>query len=149
MAVKKSKAISKTAISKTSKKIPVPVGVKVISVVYWITSALMIIGGISLIVGKELLIEINPILTAYTSLLTLMAFIIIAIGILEIFIGIGLWKRKSWARITAIILSIIGILAALVGMANKDILNNILGLVINGAIAVYLLFSYNVKKAFY
>ena len=85
----------------------------------------------------------------YPIILTVMAFIIIAIGILEIFIGIGLWKRKSWARITAIILSIIGILAALVGMANKDILNNILGLVINGAIAVYLLFSYNVKKAFY
>ena len=72
----------------------------------------------------------------------------IGLGVLLFFVGRGLWKAKSWARIVALILVGLGILMAVISMIQGEIINNIPSLVIPSVIGGYLLFSKSVKKAF-
>lgn len=137
----------KSKLKKTAKTIPI--GVKAISIIYWITSFLLILGGISLMFGGRDLIAAYPALAPVSGFLIIFAVIFIAIAILEIFVGIGLWKGRKWALITAIVLSILGIVFGLLGMFDGEIASNMLTLVINLIIAGYLLFNPKVKQVFY
>ena len=81
-------------------------------------------------------------------LFIIMGLALIALGILAIFVGRGLWKGKSWARIVAIILTIIGLVMGLVAMIQGEVSSNIVGVILNLVIGSYLLFSPKVKNAF-
>ncbi|MBI2449846.1 hypothetical protein HYV49_06165, partial [Candidatus Pacearchaeota archaeon] len=59
-----------------------------------------------------------------------------------------LWRGKRWAWITAIVLSIIGIITSLIGMVGGGIVGNLIGLIIYVGIGSYLLFNKDVKKLF-
>ncbi len=130
----------------------VPVGVKIISVLYFIAAILLIILGALFIVGAGLV----SILAEQISILSLIgtgAFVIVGIifiglGILGFFVGIGLWKGRGWARILAIIFSVIGIIVSSIEMYRGQTSENIFGLIISLVILVYLLFSKKVKVAF-
>ncbi len=132
----------------------VPMLVKVISVLYYISAALTVIGGIIAFTHNDIDI-INRII---------MLVIALGIGVLCFFIGRGLWKGKNWARITA---SVIAILDALTFIAmyvmTSVFLNLVSGIIpsagigkiviifftlLNLAIAGYLLFSKKVKEVF-
>ncbi len=69
-------------------------------------------------------------------------------AILHIILAIALRKRKSWARIVQIILSILMIIYALLGISTGSIVFNIILLLIEGWIASYLLFTPEGKKTF-
>jgi uncharacterized membrane protein (DUF2068 family) len=96
----------------------------------------------------EMLAQSEGVAAFGTGMLIFLAIILLALAVLSFFVARGLWKAKSWARITAIILSILGVIFAIIGMVGGEIGSNILGLILNGLIGAYLLFSEEVKKAF-
>lgn len=124
----------------------VPVGVKIISVLYYIGAALFVLLGISLLIGSgmvnDLVIEIVG-----AWLLMVAAIIMLAFGVLGFFIGRGLWKASSWARIVVIIIACLAVLTAVTSLVQGDV-SSISSLIINGLIGGYLWFNNNVKKAF-
>ncbi len=137
--------------------------VKFISILFFIGSFLLIFGGlIILAVGAiggtmlsnefvEAFSQIDPegmqgvsgseLLSFIAGILILIGIIVLVMGVLYFFIGLGLWKRKSWARILAIAVSIVFFIWGL-------FLFDIITLVINGLIGGYLLFSKEAKKLF-
>ncbi len=130
----------------------VPVGVKIISVLYYIWAVLFAILGILFIVGAGFIGTIAqsiPLLALFgAGLFIVLAIILILFAILFFFIGRGLWKARQWSRILVIIFSILGILSAIMGMIQGKIVSNIFGLIISALIGGYLLFSKSVKEAF-
>ena len=72
----------------------------------------------------------------------------IAIAMLFIIIGIGLWKGKSWARWIQILLLFIAIIFSIISLVQGAIGSSIANIVINGALDLYLLFNQKVKTAF-
>ena len=133
----------------------VPVGVKIISILYYIGAVFGIIFGLLLIFGAETFTSIlNGVLlidaldSGLSGLFIAGGIIMIALGVLGFFIGRGLWKGRNWARIFVIILSILGVLIGVFSMVQGDVAGNIFGLAVNLIIGGYLLFSRKVKEAF-
>jgi uncharacterized membrane protein (DUF2068 family) len=134
----------------------VPVGAKIISILYYIGAVLLVILGIIMLVGAGMLgtltqsIPLLGMLGAFgAALFIVIGIIMILMGILFFFVGKGLWKGKNWARWVAIVLAIIGIIIAIASMFSpKGIASNIVSLIINLIIGGYLLFSKGVKSAF-
>lgn len=138
----------------------VPALVKVLSVLYIIGAVVMVISGILLLVGAGFIGAYADQIAAAvpgggglmaavgTAALIILGVLIIAFAVLCFFVGRGLWKAKSWARVTAIVLAIIGLLFAILGMAGGNISGNLFSLVINALIGGYLLFAKSVKDAF-
>ena len=130
----------------------VPVGVKIISVLYYIGAVVLILLGILLIVGAGFIgtiLQSIPLLGALgAGLFIVIAIILIVFAVLSFFLGRGLWKAQKWARIVVIVFSVLGVLFALLAIVQGQILNNLLSLIINAVIGGYLLFSKDVKAAF-
>ena len=130
----------------------VPVGVKVIAVLYYIGAVLGLIFGILFIAGSGSISSIEtqiPGLSALgASLFIVAGIILIALGVLGFFIGRGLWKARHWARIVAIIFACLGTVLGILGVIQGAIAQNIIGLIISVIIAGYLIFSNKVKEAF-
>lgn len=131
----------------------IPVGVKVISILYYVTAALAVLGAILLFVGSAFissLFQNIPILSIIgavgSGLFIFIGIVALIYGALDFFIGRGLWNTKSWARILVIIFSCIGVLMGLVSIASGFFA--IVQLAISGVIGGYLIFSKEVKKAF-
>jgi len=130
----------------------VPVGVKIISVLYYIGAVVLILLGILLIVGAGFIgtiLQSIPLLGALgAGLFIVIGIILIVFAVLSFFLGRGLWKAQKWARIVVIVFSVLGVLFALLAIVQGQILNNLLSLIINAVIGGYLLFSKDVKAAF-
>lgn len=129
----------------------VPTGVKIISVLYYIGAGLSILFGLLFLVGAGfmgILASQIPLLGLLGSgLFVVVGIVVIGLGVLSIFIGRGLWKGKNWARIVAIIFSVLGILSGLYSIV-KGSYSSLLGMVINLVIGGYLMFNSAVKSAF-
>ncbi len=128
-----------------------PLGVKIISVLYYIGAVLELLVAVLLFVGAGAVSKL-PVLGALgalgAGLFVVFGVVFIGLAVLSFFVGRGLWKGQKWARIVAIIFAVLGILFALVGMVGGQIASNIVSLVISAAIGGYLLFSKDVKAAF-
>lgn len=130
----------------------VPTLIKVLAVLEYIGSGFTILSGLALIFGgffvTTIISLIIPSLSQFATFSAiLLAIIVIAFGILGIFVGRGLWMGKNWARILAIIFGSIGIIVSLISIATGNLMD-IITLLIEGAIVGYLLFSKKVKEAF-
>lgn len=126
----------------------VPTGVKVISVLYYIGAVVELLLGIALFAGADAIKRQVPLLAVLGPFLIVGGIILLGLAVLSFFVGWGLWKGKKWARIVAIVFAVIGVLLALLGMVQGQIVSNILGLVVSAGIGAYLLFSSDVKTAF-
>ena len=127
----------------------VPTGVKVISVLYYIGVAFELLVAILLFVGAGTIASKIPVIGAIgAGLFAVLGVVLIGIAVLSFFIGRGLWKSQKWARIVAVIFSVIGVLFAVLGMVQGKIASNVISLVISAAIGGYLWFSSEVKTAF-
>ncbi len=129
----------------------VPTGVKVVSVLYYIGAVVSLIVGILFLVGVGMIgsvLESMPVLALLgAGLLILAAIIFIALAVLAFFVARGLWRGRNWARITAIVLAIIGVVLAIISIATGS-LSSIVSLIIHVVIGGYLAFSNRVKAAF-
>ncbi|MBI2448910.1 hypothetical protein HYV49_01300 [Candidatus Pacearchaeota archaeon] len=125
----------------------IPAGVKVISVLFYIGSVLFLISGILSIAGIGLPEEVGvPQLGRGFEIFGGVVSIILAV--LVFLVGMGLWRGKRWTWITAIVLSVIGIITSLIGMVGGSVLGNLIGLIIYVAIGAYLLFNKDAKSVF-
>ena len=127
---------------------PVPTGVKIISVLYYIGAVFELIFGVLLFVGSGAIKTKVPLLAFLGPFLIIGGIVLVGIAVLSFFVGRGLWKGQKWSRIVAVIFSALGVLLAIVGMVQGKIASNIFGLVVSAAIGGYLLFSSDVKSAF-
>ena len=150
-----SKPIAKLVSKTSSSRKEVPVGVKIISILYYIGAVFMILIGLIFIFGASLvssLFENNPeIAEAGAGVLVIIGIIVLLFGALFIFLGIKLWKGKNWARIVPIVISILGVLMELLSLVSGNIQTivwSIIWIVIDGTIAGYLLLSKDVKETF-
>lgn len=140
------------------KKVPssmsgVPVGAKIISVLYYIGAVASVIVGILLLVGAGFIgsyvedLSVPGVAMLGTAMFIVGGIILIALAVLEFFVGRGLWKGRNWARIVAIVLAILGIISAILSIIQASY-GSIVSLIIHAIIGGYLLFSKNVKSAF-
>jgi len=131
----------------------VPTGVKVISILYYIGAVASVLFGILFIFGggffSSLTASIPTLAFLGSAVFIVIGIFLLLLGILNFFIGRGLWKGRNWARILVIIFSILGILMALMSLIfSGAVANFIFSVIINGLIGGYLLFSPKVKNAF-
>ncbi len=132
-----------------------PTGVKIISFLIYIISALIVVFGLlaiispitfSQIYGKLIGIGGMSVTGGFSYVIGLFYIII---GIIGIFIGKGLWKGKKWSRTFAIIISAINFAFTLLSLVGGNLtLITIINLIVSGLITGYLLFSKEVKSIF-
>lgn len=139
------------------KKIKVaPIGIKAISAYYVIINIInLIFGLIILLFPKKInnyllslvveLSEINP--EVLGAIIAIMGVSFIIFGLLGIFIGVSLYRLKSWARWLVIIFSLFSFSYSFLGLLTGNF-SVIVGFLINGAIAWYLIFDEQVKIKF-
>ncbi len=126
----------------------IPTGVKIISVLYYISAAFLVLGGILVTVGSSFLGSVAEYGNVSSSLGVGVGVFLIALAVLNFFIARGLWKGQSWARIISIVFNVLGVLGAIYGIVQGMYVQPIVSLLINAAIGGYLLFSSEVKAAF-
>jgi len=148
----KKRSVKKTTKNKQTKNIgKIPIGVQVVSILFYIGAALSALLGLFMMLSSELLLSALPAeleLTLSSTFFVILGAVFIGIGVLNFFIGRGLWKLKSWARILAIILACFGALYTLASMLGGITITQVVALAINIFIGGYLIFSKEVKKAF-
>ena len=130
----------------------VPFGVKIISVLHYISSAVGLFIAMLLIyiliVGSGVA-KIVPSFARLGGFLIVGIIIFLALAILNFFIGLGLWKGQKWSRMAAIIFSIIFMLVDIfLAKIEGSFGSHIITIAVSAIIAGYLAFSARVKAAF-
>ena len=129
----------------------VPVGVKVISVLFYIGAVLSVLFGLLSFVGASLFGALFSNIPALSFIgagsFVVLGVVMLALGVLDFFVGRGLWKGHNWARIVAVILAALGVLMQLLALLGGRI-SAIVFLVIYLVIGGYLLLNNDVKASF-
>ncbi len=124
-----------------------PKGVKVISVLYFLGSLLAFGFGVLAIFGANFFTQVLG-AGFFGKFFAIGKIVFIALGILGISVGIGLWRYKNWARLVAVFLALVGIILSILSVLKGNVTNNIFNLAISSIIGGYLFFSPKVKSAF-
>ncbi len=133
--------------TKTKSKTP-PMGVKVISILYYIGAAFALIGAIMAFAGGGLLATLGGLgALGGIGLGLFFAVIMLAFAVLGFFMGRGLWRGQNWARIVAVIFAALGILGALASLF-AGVFTSVVNLAAHLLIGWYLLFHKQSKKFF-
>jgi len=126
-----------------------PVGVQIISVLYYIGAVLSAIFGVMFIVASGYLAAMVPELEGLgAGLFVFLGIILVGLGVLGFFVGKGLWGLKPWTRIFAIIFAMLGVLSVVYSMVIGFSIGDIISILIHGTIGAYLMFSKEAKSAF-
>jgi hypothetical protein len=105
-----------------------PAGVIVIAILYFIGAALCLVGGLLFIAGGGFLATVmsqsgqasaSPLAGIMAGLGAVAGIICLALGVIDLLVGIGLVKLKNWARIVAIVFSAIGAAFQLLGILSS------------------------------
>lgn len=148
----KKKETVKIKQTESSKKIPA--GVQIISVFYYICAGLcVLLGLLVLILAKGIASYFGEQDAALLSVITPglivgLGVFLMLLGVLTFFIGRGLWRLRSWARILAIILGVVVAIYSIYSMITGFAFMQIINLAISGAIAIYLIVDKEAKGAF-
>lgn len=138
---KKSNENKKSGVSK------LPIGVKIISVLYYIGAGFSLLLGLILLFtgGKasEWLSSLEIFPGFFTVLFMVAGIFLIISAIIGFFIANGLSRLKNWARIAVMVFAVLGLIN---GLFTLPI--GILNLLISGLILWYLGFNKDAKKAF-
>ena len=73
---------------------------------------------------------------------------LVALGMIELFVARGLWKMRPWARIVAILLSLLAIVNAVSTIVSSFHFFQVVRLIVDGGIVAYLVLSEEARKAF-
>ena len=125
-----------------------PIGIKILSILFYISGFVELIFGLLLFSGiKNVLNNTVSFTSLISGFITLFGVILLIFGLIIIILATGLWKGKNWARIVTLIftiLSIIGILSSIL----QGKFSNLISLTIEILIVYYLLFNKDVKTFF-
>lgn len=131
-----------------------PVGVTILAGHYFFVAALLVLGGIGMLIGRDYVISVigqsqssdNGGPNILGMAFVILEAIVFAFAAFEGLVGWGLWKLKNWARIVTIILTVLSIIDSVPGFMNRPAAS-VGQLAISGLICWYLL-KENVKTAF-
>jgi hypothetical protein len=147
--VKKSAKVQKVSGNGSSEDYG-PMVVKIISIFGYIAAGFGILVGLIMLFGGQFIVSMMPLanipdVTAAMLgvIITVVAIIMILVSVFGFFLAKGLWDHKNWARIIAIVFSVIGVLGGLTSLPS-----GIVGIVLHGAVLYFLAFDSNVKKLF-
>jgi len=117
-----------------------------ISIINFITAVILFLTGLILlsIMVQNMRAEISSILNVVLFIIGILPFLF---SIFFIFVGIGLWTGKNWARISEIVISIITVVLSIISFIRGDFLE-VFTIILFSLIAGYLLFNKDVKKTF-
>ena len=124
-----------------------PVGVKIISILYYITAFFSVFSGLFLLFGSKVFSSIVPFTGSFASLSVLGGLASIVLGVLAYIIGKNLWAGINWARIVVLVIAVLGLLGEVIAIFSSAKLN-VVSLIINAIIAWYLTYNNEVKKYF-
>jgi len=124
-----------------------PLGVSIIAILYIIAGILSLIGGILFVFAIQLLpFETTGISAVFLPLiqipLSLIGIVYIAFSILQLIIGVGLLKMKTWAFILAILIVLFNTVSSVMTLPAALSTINIIGLIINILIMLYLIMRF-------
>jgi|SRR3989344_3991687 len=163
--------MNKSSSSEKGKRGEPPVGVKIISIFNWICSVIFIIAGLLFFVlgvfsigggfsGLEGFEELGGVFAIFGVFALVIGLVFLFFAVLSIFIAIGLWKGKNWARIIEIVFSCLGFLFSLLivlstifviaqeGFDGFNFSLNLFSLLYNSLIGLYLIFNSKAKEFF-
>lgn len=125
-----------------------PTGITVIAVLAAIGGVLGLLGGLALMTASSALNAIAGAAGVSYPLfsVSVWAFIIIVLAVLELVAAFGAWTLKKWAWGLLIGLMVFGAIQNLLFIGNSAS-SSLIGLAINGAV-LYYLFQPNIKSAF-
>jgi uncharacterized membrane protein (DUF2068 family) len=150
-----------------------PTGVTILGVLFVITGAFGLLGGIATLVAIPFVANVNPNIIGDDELqlngqplltpseqtelaqgsgliLTVLGAVLIPLGIASLVVAYGLFKGKRWAWFVAVVLSIIGIVVNVISLVTSNmsaIAGALLGIAIDG-IVLYYLSRRNVRQYF-
>jgi len=150
-----------------------PTGVTILGVLFVITGAIGLLGGIATLVAIPFVGNVNPnvvdnelpfngqqpllapseqtaLAQGSGSILTVLGAVLIPLGIASLVVAYGLFKGKSWAWFVAVALSIIGLVVNVISIVTSNmgaIAGALVGIAIN-AVVLYYLSRRNVKQYF-
>jgi len=128
--------------------IKIPLGVKIISIIYYLSAILYLVIAIISLFFKDLIFKIpdfSQITNSYASIILGVIFILLTI--FSATVATGLWKQKNWARIALIIFCSLNITGGIFSLIKGGYLSSI-NLIFNLIIASYLIFSKKIKGFF-
>lgn len=128
----------------------VPLGLRIISIIYYIASALYLTIALVAFFKKNWILELSnlgllPVMNAQTTFIFGAVFLLLSI--ISFFIARGLIKFHAWSRIALLGICSINIIGGLFSIIEGNY-PSIINLVFNLIIASYLIFSKKVKRAF-
>ncbi len=87
--------------------------VKIFAILSWIGAVFAVLGGLGMLLGGSFLSSLGGGLFGGVlgGLVVVMGIIMLVIGVLEAFVGFGLWQHKNWARITVIVLGALSLIS--------------------------------------
>jgi len=133
-----------------------PSGVKIVSIFYYIYAVLSVLAGLFAVIaffamGSLLatLLSSMPNAGMLTGVLAGLAIVIgivyIGFGVLYFFMGKGIANRQKWAKILAIIFSILGLLSGILGLFGEGIFNIVYSLVVL-IISAFIVYTFLINK---
>lgn len=92
--------------------------IKVYAIIFWVEAALAMIGAAFILMRSTLVAHFLPIMNVekISNMVLGSLFFIIALLIIDFFVGFGLWRRRPWARIAALVLCVLSIFNVPIGM---------------------------------
>ena len=114
-----------------------PVGVTIVAIIAWLSGLIQIIGSLFVIIAG---LVITPV--------ALIAWISLAIGIITLIVGVGLWRGNNTARTIATIVFIINIVLEVLGMFNGESLWSAISGSILSIIGLILLYTSSARRYF-
>jgi len=103
--------------------------VKIYAILAWLGALFCVIGGLVIIVGGGILGSLDAAFGTgvmggiFGALGVVLGIFMLALAVLEVFVGIGLWKHQNWARIVTLVFSALGVLSIL----SLDIIGFVIG----------------------
>ncbi len=126
----------------------IPLGIWIISVIYYLSVILsLIIAGIFFLKPNLLTILPGFNLVLAPSIIYSIGSFMILFSILAIILATGLLKGKNWARTILIVVSSINLIGGIISITTKDYLSG-LNAFFNSLVLIYILFNKKVKKHF-
>ena len=134
----------------------IPVGIKVISILNFIVGAVQAVLGVLVLALGSFGLSIFYSAAPSSTYLESLSYVVVLVGVglllfsaLYIGVGIGLWRGKAWARITQMILLILGFIGSVYSLiVGKFIILNLLNLLIVSIIFWYVCCSKEVRSVF-
>jgi hypothetical protein len=166
---KRAKSSARTPARRSKSGKEMPFGVKIISVLVYVMSFILLISGLALLfsagvflssedavkVVSKMIEDVSGSTTISTQLATSLPYIIgfggvlaLALTLLFFFTARGLKEGKNWARVLVVILFSLWFIGAVADILRGDIIRNLPDAIIDGVVAGYLLFNRKVQDAF-